>query len=62
MHADESQRRPGAKPADDQASNGRYLRQDPAETAHDEDNCPVIRANQVFLSAANSGRLRVVFF
>lgn len=27
-----------------------------------EENCPVIRANQVFLSAANSGRLRVVFF
>ena len=27
-----------------------------------EENCPVIRANQVFLSAATSGRLRVVFF
>jgi hypothetical protein len=26
------------------------------------ENCPVIRANQVFLSASNSGRLRVVFF
>jgi len=30
------------------------------ETAVDE--CPVIRANQVFLSSAASGRLRVVFF
>ena len=27
-----------------------------------DENCPVIRANQVFLSASNSGRLRVVFF
>jgi len=33
---------------------------DSSETAGD--NCPVIRANQVFLSSATSGRLRVVFF
>ena len=27
-----------------------------------QENCPVIRANQVFLSATNSGRMRIVFF
>ena len=35
----------------------------PSESpAATDENCPVIRANQVFLSASNSGRLRVVFF
>ena len=35
----------------------------PTPTTIDTDEkCPVIRANQVFLSASNSGRLRVVFF
>jgi hypothetical protein len=62
MQSRESQRRATVEPLRDQASSEPYLRKDSAEAPSGEDNCPVIRANQVFLSAATSGRLRVVFF
>ena len=43
-------------------TNSMHGEQPTPTTIDTDEKCPVIRANQVFLSASNSGRLRVVFF